>query len=146
MSFGQDTGGAVLSFVTRLVKGEVLMEKTRFNMDTMKNEKEVAPIEEPVIVFFPHGNVQVFSYKAAEKLGYLETPQILNFEAVDKPDTIAGKFKFAMSDDQRQTYWLQLEQHVISSCLANGGYPLPRTAQFSEQSIVFAPTKRKTAA
>jgi len=143
MSFGQDIGGATLAFVTRVVEGPITMETTAFNPDTSKNEKTKVEVEEPVIVFFPNGSSQVLPAKQAEKMGYLAQPVILNFEAVDKPDTIAGKFKFAMSEQDRKTYWIQMEQHVISACMRKGGYPIPRNCNVSETSLMFSDVKPK---
>ena len=142
MSIRADTGGAVLAFVTRLVKGEVLCEVTIFNAKTDKNEKQLVPVDEPVIVFFPNGSCQVLSFSEAHRRGFTSQPDILNFDSVNDTKTIAGKLKFAMNEEAKQEYWLQMEQVVIGACTSRGGYPLDYDkARYSDESILFATGK-----
>lgn len=147
MAFGQDSGGAVLAYVTRVVNGDIYQPRTTFSEDSQKNEQIEAPIENPVVVFFPNKTCQVLPMKVAEKLGYLQQPTILNFESVDRPDTTAGKFKFAMTEEVRRQMWKLMEQDVISACMSRGGHPLPLDARVSEKSIfVDGPIKKEKAA
>ena len=136
--FGQDDAGATLSFVTRRVTGEVLTEVTKFEELSEKNEKKLVPIKDPVIIFLPSGSVILLSEEEAAKRGLMDEPEILNIAQVNDTKTAAGKWKFAMSDKQRQAAWLILEKAVIRGCTSRGGYPLDATkAKFSEDSIYF---------
>lgn len=135
---GVEEAGVKLSFVTRRVTGKVYTERAKFNEDTQKNEKVQVPIEDPVIVFFPSGSVLLMSEKDAETKGFCEPPELLNIEQVNDTKTAAGKWKFAMSDDQRRKYWLIMENSVIRRCTSRGGYPLnAEVAKFSESSYLF---------
>lgn len=145
MSFGQDNAGAVLSFVTRRVKGEVLTEVSQFDEKSEKNEKKYVPLEDPVIVFLPSGSVVLLSEAEAERRGLMEEPDILGIAEVNDTKSAAGKWKYAMNDKQRQAAWLVMEKAVIRGCTSRGGYPLDATkAQYSEDSIYYdAPAKTK---
>ena len=147
MSFGQNSGGAVLEVVTRLVKGPVTTTVTTFDDKSQKNEQKEVPVETPVIVFFPNGNSQVMSLAQAEHNGFTKQPNVLNFDSVNDPNTLAGKWKFAMTDEQRRHFWVEMEKVVISICASRGGYPLDASiAKYSEESILFAPAKKGVAA
>jgi hypothetical protein len=147
MAFGQDTGGAVLAYVTRVVTGDIFTDVSSFNNDTMKNETIKVAVENPVIVFFPNKTCQVLPMKVAERMGFLEQPVILNFESVDRPDTTAGRFKFAMSEEVRRQQWVLMEQDLISACMSRGGHPIPLDARISQNSLfIKEPTKRKEVA
>lgn len=136
MSFRQDTGGAVLAFVTRVVIGPVETPKCVYNKEQQELQRTTVLVENPVIVFFPNGSCVVMAEKDADKKGFLNMPTILNFEAVTDASSIAGQFKFAMSDDQRNLAWEQMEQQVISACQARGGYPFDAsTTKFAAQSL-----------
>lgn len=146
MPFGQDTGGAVLAFVTRAVKGKMERTVMKFDEDVHKNVPSVERIKDPVIVFFPNKTSQVFSLKEADKRGYLQMPEVLNLQAVEDPKSAAGRFKFAVSMEARKQAWLELEQAVISACMARGGHPLPRDCEFGDESIFFSTTEKENVA
>lgn len=137
MAFGVDSGGAILRFVTRAVSGDIFVEKTRFDTKEMKNVKTIVKLKDPVIVFMPNKSTRVMSMKEAEKLGFLQRPDIINFEAITDAKTVAGKFKFAFSDRERAEHWKELEQQVISRCIQSHGYPIPREASVSDESLHF---------
>jgi len=137
--FSQDTGGAVLAFVTRVVTGNVFAPQARFDDATMKVTRTMERVVNPVIIFFPNGTTVVMAEKLAEQKGFLEAPTILNFEAVVDAKSIAGRFKFSMGDSARREAWTQMEQAVIGTCLARGGYPLnQKEASYSDHSIMFS--------
>lgn len=139
MSFSQDSGGAALAFVTRVVTGEVITPFSKFNQDTQKVERTMKKVENPVIVFFANGSTIVMEEKHAEEKGFLSMPTIMNFEAVVDAESIAGRFKFGLTEAIRKEAWQQLEDILISGCLSRGGYPLDqRKAQYSEKSIFFS--------
>lgn len=137
MSFGTQQGPAVLRYVARRVVGSISTEKARFDAKKGQNVFEVCAVENPIIVFFPTGTTQVLAGADAEARGFLNPPDILNLEAVDKPDSIAGKYKFAFNDKQRQEYWKEMEQALISRCIANTGHPLPRDVGIDTASLYF---------
>lgn len=145
MSFGTDVGLATLAFVTRSLKGSISQEKVKFDPKKKENVREHSKVFEPVIVFFPNGTCQVLPMKTAKSKGFLERPSILNFEAVTDASTVAGKFKFAMTDEERNKNWLLMEEAVINRCLARTGHPVPLDVEISEQSI-FAPKHEGVAA
>lgn len=131
-----DIGPATLEFVTRVVKGSVETTFTKYDKKLRETVQEVTLVRDPVIVFFPNGTCQVMPAKVAEKEGFLEMPKILNFEAVTDADTVAGKFKFALSDAQRKKHWLEMEQAVISRCMRRSGHPFPQGVDIENHSIV----------
>lgn len=135
-----DTGGATLEFVTRNVIGPVTATRVSFDEDVKQNVKEEYEIENPVIVFFPSGNCQVFSRKEAERRRFLNQPGILNLQAVDDANSLAGQFKFAITEEGRQFAWKGLEQAIINTCISRGGIPLAQPATYSEESIFFPTT------
>jgi hypothetical protein len=145
MSFGQDNAGATLSHVTRRVTGEVLTETCAFDEKSEKNEKKYVPLKEPVIVFLPSGSVILLSEEEAERRGLMDEPDIIGIAEVNDTKSAAGKWKFAMSDKQRQAAWLIMEKAVIRLCTSRGGYPLDATkAKFSEDSIFYeSPATKK---
>lgn len=137
MGMNSDTGGAVLRYVTRSVIGTIFTERTKFDTKKQKNVKEMVEVVDPVIVFMPNKSVRVMPQREAEALGLLEVPDIINFEAVTDKKSVAGKFKFAFTDRERMQHWKELEQQVISRCIQNHGYPIPREATISEDSIFY---------
>lgn len=140
--FQQDTGGAVLAFVTRVVTGTVLQNSCKFDPDLQEITRTMVPVKNPVIVFFPNGSTIVMPEKLAEQKGFFQMPTIINFEAVNDANSIAGRFKFSLNEQAKRDAWEQLEQSVISTCLAKGGYPLDQTvAQYSTKSIFFSNRK-----
>lgn len=140
MAFGPDLGGAQLSYVTRLVTGDVPTTKTKFKNDKNggHNVEEQAMVEEPVIVFLPNRSVRVMSFKEAGKLGFLNQPNILNFEAVTDQTSSAGKFKFGINEAVRHQAWMDLENGLIAACLRKAGKPLPDGVHYSNESIYIA--------
>lgn len=140
MGFSTDNGPASLEFVTRLVTGSIPQETVKFDGKLRENARSVSSLKNAVIVFFPNGTSQVFSIDSARRRGFLERPRILNFEAVTDASSTAGKFKFAMTDDERHKYWEEMEQAVISTCMSRSGHPLPMDAGIDENSL-FAPNK-----
>lgn len=135
MAMRSDIGVASLAFVTRAIIGDIKTERTVFNEDTRENEKKETSVDDPVIVFFPSRACVVMSMKEAARQGYLDQPTILNLEAVHNTDTIAGRFKFSINEQERQECWLQMENALISACVGKGGYPLPREASFDPNSL-----------
>jgi hypothetical protein len=131
-----DVGPATLAFVTRVVTGSIETTVTKYDKKLKETVQEVVAVRDPVIVFFPNGTCQVMPAKIADLKGFLEMPKILNFEAVTDADTVAGKFKFALSDAQRKKHWLEMEQAVISRCMRRSGHPLPKNVDVSDHSIV----------
>lgn len=137
MAVGQDTKGAFLSYVTRKINGTILTTQTRFNEKTRKQEEEEIEVKNPVIVFFPNRTSQVMSAAVAERLGFLHTPTIVNMNTVDDQESPAGRVKFGINDATRYAGWMELEGHIISRCLAKGGYPIPRDAEYDEESLFY---------
>jgi len=133
--FGQDLGGAMLAFVTRDVTGDIETTKTKWDAKEGTNKQTVSKVKDPVIVFFPNGTSQVMAMKTAERKGFLERPEVLNLRAVDDTGSIAGKYKFAMSEQERAKYWMMMEQSIVSRCRQKGGEPVPRSAIISNESI-----------
>jgi len=138
MSATTEIQGVVLSYVTRLVTGEVLTTQTRYDVDDQELKTQELSIEEPVIVFFPNGTSQVFASKNAAKKGFLETPEILNFASVEDQKTPAGRFKFAIRDDQRRQAWLDMEENVVRRVLSKSGNPLPAGVDYEKKSLFFS--------
>ena len=140
MAFGPDLGGARLAYVARQINGTIKTTQTRFKSDKNggHNEQTEVDLKDPMIIFFPNRSVRVMSMKEAERLGFLEQPPILNFEAVSDQKSVAGKFKFAINDKTRYKYWLAMEQSLISGCQRKGGRPLPDGVGYSNDSIYFS--------
>lgn len=134
MSFGADSSGAVLEYVTRDVNGVVFTTKSRWDKAKGEIVTSEVPVEDPVIVFFPTGTAQVLPLKVAEAKGFLEVPNILNFQEVVDQQSIAGKFKFALTPAARNEAWLRLENLVISGCISQRGHPLPEGVTYSQKS------------
>lgn len=133
--------GATLSFVTRRVTGKVMHSECRYDEGAEKVKVVEKEIERPVIVFFPNGGCLLMSEEEAEARGLIAEPELLNIEQINDTKTAAGKWKFAMSDEQRRKYWKIMEDSVIRLCTSRGGYPLDASeAKFSTESILF-PTK-----
>lgn len=145
MAFGSDAG-AVLSYVTRVVRGDIVTESVKFNEKERKNVVKTEKVTDPVIVFFPSGNCNVLSMKQAEKLGFLRKPSIMNFEAVTDENTIAGKFKYAFDTEEKARLWTMLEESLIQTCIRKCGVPLPRDAAYDENSLFVRTPKHEEAA
>lgn len=135
MAMRSDAGVAVLSYVTRELIGDITTIKNRFNEATRENEYIEEMVKDPVMVFFPTRASVAMPAKEAQRLGYLEVPQILNFEAVKDAETIAGKFKFAINDEERRKFWKMMEDSVIANCVARSGYTVPATVTVSKRSL-----------
>jgi len=133
-----DTGVAILAYVTRAIDGNIKTTRSKFNEKTRENEIIEDDVVDPVIVFFPTRASIVMPAKEAQRMGYLNMPPILNFEAVKDADTIAGKFKFAINDADRRTYWKQMEDSIIANCVARSGYTVPVDATVSKRSLHLA--------
>ena len=136
MPVGSDRGPASLAYVTRDVIGEVTLS-TRAVRDKKTGElsRQEVVLENPVVVFFLNGNAVLLSGKEAETRGFLRQPPILNFDAIDKPDSDAGRFKFAMRIEERTAAWYAMEQAVISRCVSKHGQPVPDGCRFSDKSL-----------
>lgn len=141
MAFGPDLGGAQLAYVARAIDGDIVTHKTQFKQDKNggHNEQKEVKVQDPIIVFLPNRSVRVMSIKEADRLGFLQQPPILNFEAVTDQKSTAGKFKFAINDDVRREAWMEMEQSLISNCQRKGGKPLPDGVYYSKDSLYFAP-------
>lgn len=143
MSMRADIGVATLAFVTRVVKGKISSEKTVFNERTRENEKIEAEIVDPVIIFFPTKSCVVLPMDEAERMGYLKQPTILNFDQVKDAETIAGRFKYSIIEEEKRNCWKMMEDALIQSCISRGGYPIPRDAEVDDNSIFLNGYKRK---
>lgn len=132
MSAGES---AVLRYVTREVEGNIETTTVRYDAKDGENKKKLSKVKDPVIVFLPNGTSQVFSRASAERKGFLETPEIINFESVTDASTVVGKFKFAMFEKDRLKYWQEMEQLIISRCTRKQGHPLPLDAMISKKSL-----------
>jgi hypothetical protein len=129
-------GPAKLSFVTRLVTGDIVSEKTTFDTKLRENVKTKTKVKDPVIVFFPNRTSQVMCSSEAERRGYLETPEIMNFESVTDQKSVAGQFKFAMHTKQRMDAWQQMEDRIVGDCISKSGHPFDQDVNYSKSSIL----------
>jgi len=130
-----DPGIAVLAFVTRELIGKVSSTKVKYNEATRENEIIADEVKDPVMIFLPSRATIVLPAKEAERLGYLNMPAILNFEAVKDADSIAGKFKFAINDAERRKYWKMMEDSVIANCTARSGYTVDPSVTVAKRSL-----------
>lgn len=136
MAYSPD-GPAMLTFVTRPVTGDVEIEKTVFDKKTRENHKVKGKLKDPVIVFYPNRTSQIMSAKEADRRGYLEQPDIMNFESVTDAKTHAGRYKFAMRMKDKLEAWQQMEDQVISGCISKSGHPLSSDANYSKKTMHF---------
>jgi hypothetical protein len=135
MTVGVELGGATLAYVARFIEGSITTSVMTFDEDIRKNVREEQEVESPVIVFKTDGTSVVMSASLAEQKGFLSQPPVLNLEAVDDPNTVAGRFKFSLREKDRIDAWMQMEQAVINRCIANGGIPIPVEAHMRQESI-----------
>jgi hypothetical protein len=143
--FGIDTGPGQLTYVTRPVTGTMRRFETEFDEDEKKNIKRQVEIKDPVIIFLASGQTLVMSGAEAERRGFFEQPEIMQFEAVTDPKTAAGRYKFAMKMEDRLEAFRQLEAAVISRCISKHGHPLPRECTYSETSVYLQSTIERAA-
>lgn len=137
MSATAEVQGVVLSFVTRVVTGEVPTTLTEYDEETKELAHKEVTIKEPVLVFFPNGTSQVLSSVQAEKKGFLGSPEIINFVSVTDAKTPAGRYKFAIREKDRHEAWLEMEDNIIRRVLAKSGNPLPEGVTYERKSILF---------
>lgn len=137
MSALTEVQGVILRYVVRELEGNITIQKAKFNTKLGENEFTEEAMLHPVIVFFPNGTSQVMERASAEKRGFLDMPQILNFDTVQDTKTPAGRFKNALTTKARREAWLQLEQAVIRNCTAKSGNPLPPDVTISSESVYF---------
>lgn len=138
MAFGQDPGPGTLSYVTRAVTaGDIFTTTAKFDPKEQQIVKKQVAVVDPVVVFMANGATIVMSMKEAEKRGFLNQPEILNFDSVTDPKTPAGQYKFAMNMLVRQKAFTQLEENVISKCISRHGHPLPNGCTYARTSIYF---------
>jgi len=135
MSMGADTGGAVMEFVAREIIGDIPKMVSKFNEKTRETEQKATKVKNPVIVFFPNGTSQVMPLKQAEKGGYTRQPKLLNLQAVDDSETLAGRFKFAMTSEDRIEAWMMMENSVIDRAQGRNGRPVPEGCKISDKSL-----------
>jgi len=136
MGYAPD-GPASLTFVTRPVTGTVKMEKTIFDKKSRENSKVAVELLDPVIVFFANRSSQVMSGKEATRRGYLQQPEIMNFESVSDAKSAAGRYKFAMRMQDKLEAWQQMEDAVISACISKCGHPLDLDTTYSKRTMHF---------
>lgn len=128
--------GVRLAYVARTIKGDIKTVETHFDKKNNENVQKEVKVKEPVIVFFPNGTSQVFPAKVAEKKGFLTQPDIINLDTVGSDTkTAAGRYKNAIRVKDREDAWLQMENNIVTSCIAKHGHPLPLDVVYSDQSM-----------
>jgi len=138
-------GPATLAFVTRPVTGKIATVRTKFDTKLRENKQESVDVENPVIVFYPNRTSQVMSGKEAERRGYMEQPEILNFDSVTDQTSTAGRYKFAMHLKQRLDAWQQMEDAVVNGCISKSGHPFDQDTNYSKQTMMLAQFKENVA-
>lgn len=114
--------GARLSFVTRKIEGPVTQFKTKWDAKLKKLTTEPVVVKDAYMIYLPTGNSYRLTHKQMMERGFDKQPTIMNMERVNKPDTAAGRFKFAINDESRQAAWRELEEEVIRLCRRRQGH------------------------
>lgn len=142
MSITGEVSGVTLSYVAREVEGDIMTVKTKFDDKLGENVQKETKVVDPVIVFFPNNTSQVMARKTAEERGFLAQPEILNFAQVQDQKTAAGRYKNAIKNEDRIQAWLDMENKIITDCVAASGHPLALDCNYSDKSVYLdAPTE-----
>lgn len=113
--------GPRLEFVVRAVKGKVKVPYHNFDPTKKKIVTALKTEDFGYLVYLPNGHSYRLNKDQLKKYGYDRQPTILNFDQVNDTKTPAGRYKFAMDDNQRQKAWTDLEDQVIKSCVRRHG-------------------------
>jgi|SRR6478752_2077947 len=114
--------GPRLEFVVRPAKNKVMRAKVSFDPTSRKNVERVVEIDEKAfIVYMPNGHSYRLTASELARRKLDRQPSIISFETVNDTTSPAGRYKFALNDEQRQKAWRDLENQVIRSCQRRHG-------------------------
>lgn len=126
MSASHTMKGARLEFVLREFKGVRTLKKHRFDAKKKKIVPTVVKEEGGYLLFTPSGHAYYLTKQEALDRGYLNRrPKILNFDQVNDTETPAGKFKFAVRQEDKEAAMVELEKEIIKLCTSRGGPIVP---------------------
>lgn len=135
MSVTSEYSGVGLAYVARQIDGVIMTTSTKFDTKLGENVTKETEVRNPVIVFFPNGTTQVLAGDRAKILGFLEQPEIMNFESVQGGKSPAARYKNALREKDRMDAWHDLENAVINRCVSKSGHPLPLDCDYSKKSF-----------
>lgn len=125
--------GARLEFVLRELPGTVLARKIK--PPPSKRKKDADPslegensnviltelVPAGYMIFFPNGSCYRLSPEEAKRRGFLgRRPAILNLESVKDTTSPAGRFKFAVEEEEKRRGYKDMEEEMIRRCTRSG--------------------------
>lgn len=150
--------GARLEFVLRKLTGTVehpqalapqtekYMEKHPEEDQRISNVITMVTVAAGYMVFFPNGSCYRLSEKEMHRRKFSRPPKILNFDAAKDTETPAGRFKFAITDADRQKAYREMEQEIINRCLGRNGSIISMVSNYNPQGELVAPKAEKKVA
>lgn len=128
MAVTNDIKGARLEFVIRPIRGKRKRIIYAYDKAAKKLVTSEAEDDAGYMLYTPTGQSYRLTKQQMLQKGFDRQPEILNFDAVSKPDTPAGRFKFAITDELRKKAWAEMEAEVVKLCNRRAGHSLEATA------------------